>query len=170
MLHWNARNKTTKAATAFFGLFFGVLLRTFLQGIGEDKRRINLMVRDDSGKYLRIKYHYKMEAYNDLTIKIPVGKGCAGEAWERNDMILGDRCKGLSLVDNKEEIAKIPPGLQIVLSAPIRHPDSNQVIAILNVDSFDGQDWDIFQADEFVLKLRGFAAHLGLILSRILEK
>ena len=127
------------------------------------------MLPDKNNEYLKIISHYNMNSSGDTdpTFKIRIGRGCAGQAFKENSMIVGDRLKGLDRVLDKEDIDKIPKDLKYIACAPIRNPKLNgfeEVFGVLSVDSFDEKDGEDFQKDEFVEKVRRLALRLGMLL------
>lgn len=104
-------------------------------------------------KVLKIKYYSeKMKNDRDRTIQLDKWLGCAGQAWGLN--------KPLGAIFTKDDdpnfgepqwilppdITELLKDLKVILSIPIRHPDNNKIVGILNLDSTD--DGAIYLLDD----------------------
>jgi len=106
-------------------------------GIPQGNLRSNIFTLHKDG-YLRIHkgLHFNMNNPYELTIKIPVGYGCTGNAFQNRELTIAVLQKdwGKYILDDIE-IKKVNKDLVWIVSVPIPHPKRpNEVIGILNID------------------------------------
>ena len=98
--------------------------------------RSNIFVYYKNSEHYTMKYKYNMEEWPDKTIKIPVNRGCTGDAWNEKTQIF--RTRDIFIDKDKtsgvpqEELNKVPNDLEWICSTPIF--DNNNVLAVLNFD------------------------------------
>lgn len=105
--------------------------------IQKDKLRSNIFMLDKDS-FLKISegLHYNMEKTSELTIKIPPGYGCTGNAFQNKEPTIAILKEdwGKYILDDVEAI-KADKNLVWIVSMPIPSPGTpGEIIGVLNVD------------------------------------
>ena len=108
-----------------------------------------------------------MEAASDLELKLERWQGCAGQAWGYNAPVVGDlklpTIQGGSTWGLTPQQFEITEKLATVLSLPVRHPENETPIAILNFDTEESIT-DILIQDRHKKMAFQVAKQVGLLL------
>jgi hypothetical protein len=78
----------------------------------------------------------------ELAIKIPVGYGCTGRAFQKGETVIGVKLKDgwRSLALSPVETNRLHPDLKWIISVPVRQPDDSAVRWVLSVDGLEPRD------------------------------
>jgi GAF domain-containing protein len=135
-----------------------------------DRLRASILVPNEERSVLRIAYSYNYQPEDrDSQIVIPIGAGCAGQAWVRQTAVIADLGEmdaarmpmQWGLTDS--EVEKIRPSTKSILCIPIQVED--RTIGVLSFDSENSMH-EIQFADRHVQDLAySFSATIGSALS-----
>jgi hypothetical protein len=109
--------------------------------IDQKQLRSNIFLPSEDKSCLKIPegLHLNMRDPLELTIQIPVGRGCTGNAFQNKEPTIAvlEKDWGKYVLD-EPEMKKVDKDLVWIFSMPIFHPDkTGRVIGVLNIDSLN---------------------------------